>query len=266
MTVFMKKITSKLLTMAILVNLVFAGNQNVHANCETNTRTVFVEGVEYSVTLDEENNILIKAITPGYDAEMVLDENLEGEIQINNEEYNIDIKEIDYDSDDIDVVVCDEDNNVVEEYEDTDELIPDDYCGQVAIAAGGGTIAVGTLVTALLYASLAITIAGVTCYAVDAVISDVKKNSKYYYKAYQRLNTVFINPVPISAATATKRIASGSNTYTFTSALAKSIVKATGLGVTKSENHWAWYKIGSYFNHYHTKNRNGAQSFYGVPL
>ena len=57
----------------------------------------------------------------------------------------------------------------------------------------------------------------------------------------------------------------GGDTYTYTSGLAKSVVAATGLGVTESENHWAWYKVGSFFKHYHTENRNGAHSFYGIP-
>lgn len=261
----MNKILSKLLILTILANLTFSNSQSVYASSTEDYKTVFVDGVEYSVVMDGENNIYIKAITEGYDADMALDENLEGEIHINSEEYNVVINDIDYNSEDVDIVISDENNNIVENYDSMDDLTPDDYNGQTA-AVVGGTIGIGSLVTALLYACLAVTIAGVTCYAVDAVIDDVKKNKKYYYKAYRRLNTVFINPVPISAAKATSRIASGSDTYTYTSQLAKSIVVATGLGVTASEHHWAWYKIGSFFNHYHTKNRNGAHSFYGVPV
>ena len=108
-------------------------------------------------------------------------------------------------------------------------------------------------------------IAGVTCYAVDAVISDVRKNSKYYYKAYRRLNTVFINPIAIPEAQASNRIRAGADTYTYTQSLARKIVVSAGLGVVGPENHWAWYKIGSYFSHFHTGNRNGAHSFYGLP-
>lgn len=116
----------------------------------------------------------------------------------------------------VDIVIS-EDGETVEEYNGFDEAIQDEYCGQMAIAAGG-TIAIGGLVTALLYACLAVS-----------------------------------------------RIVCGSDTYTFTSSQAKGIVKSTGLGVTSSENHWAWYKVGSFFNHYHTANRNGAHSFYGIP-
>jgi len=83
--------------------------------------------------------------------------------------------------------------------------------------------------TALLYASLAVVIEGLTCYAVDAIVTQVKKN------------------------------------YTYTSTRARSIVVSTGLGVTHSETSWKWYRACSYFYHYHTANRNGAHSFYGLP-
>ena len=107
-------------------------------------------------------------------------------------------------------------------------------------------------------------IAGVTCYAVDAVISDVRKNSKYYYKAYRRLNTVFINQLLYQKLKHLIELGQAL-IHTYTQSLARKIVVSAGLGVVGPENHWAWYKIGSYFSHFHTGNRNGAHSFYGLP-
>ena len=262
-----KRIVSVILCVALVVNTIIMSGKDVYAtNANNYEKYVFVDGLEYVVGLDVNNNIYVKCVTDGYRGEMLLDSSLNGEIIIDgNEQYEIEIEELNYNDDNLDVVVYDENNNIVEEYDSCDELLKDEYVGQASIAVSGGTIAVGSLLTALLYASLAITISGVICYAVDAVIKDVRKNSKYCYKAYRRLNTVFINPNAISTQTATERIRSGADTYTYTSELAESIVRATGLGVTPSENHKEWYKIGSYFNHYHKKNRNGAHSFYGIP-
>lgn len=258
----MRNVLCKIISIMLICSLVVGSSQKVHA--EENAKYVFVDGLEYKVVLDENKNIHIACITPGYEGEMAIDENLNGEISMNgDEQYEIEVNNLNYDMETVDIVIS-EDGETVEEYNSFDEVIQDEYCGQMAIAAGG-TIAIGGFVTALLYACLAVTVAGVVCYAVDAVIDDVRKKSKYYYKAYRMYNTVFINPNAITRTAAVSRIASGSDTYTFTSSQAKGIVKSTGLGVTSSENHWAWYKIGSFFNHYHTANRNGAHSFYGIP-
>lgn len=112
---------------------------------------------------------------------MAIDENLNGEISMNgDEQYEIEVNNLNYDMETVDIVIS-EDGETVEEYNSFDEVIQDEYCGQMAIAAGG-TIAIGGFVTALLYACLAVTVAGVVCYAVDAVIDDVRKNRNIIIK------------------------------------------------------------------------------------
>ena len=259
-----------MLALTLIFNLATpASAMSVYAPRNVAHKVVFVDGVSYTIDIDEELNIVVSAKTLTSSGKMVLDKELNGTVVIQSNrkfaksEYAVQINNLDAETSSLDVSMTDLKTNIVETMSYSD-VIKDQYVGQSAIAVGG-VITVGSLLAALLYSCLAIVIAGVTCYAVDAVISAVKSAQSYYYKAYRRLNTVFINPNPISKTQATNRIRSGADTYTYTSWRAKDIVVNTGLGVTNSENHWAWYKIGSFFNHYHTANRNGAHSFYGLP-
>lgn len=236
----------------------------------TVSEEVYVDGVAYTVEIDEDLNITVSAKSGLVSGKMVLDKSLKGTIVIQgnrsrlmNKEYDVSITDLDAESELLKVDLVDTRTKVKQQMSYTD-VVKEEYVGQAAITAGG-VITVGGLLAALLYSCLAIVIAGTVCYAVDAVLSAVKNASSYYYKAYRRLNTVFINPNPISQTHATNRIRSGADTYTYTSWRARTIVANTGLGVTRAENHWEWYKIGSYYWHYHTGNRNGAHSFYGAP-
>ena len=229
------KVISFLLIFAMCINFTYvSANETVQ-----DERVVYVDGVGYSVSIDENYNITLQSIDSEYEAKMVLDSSLSGDIRIDNgnqvEKYNVDISELassdnvgdeDFEYDDIDIEITDEQGNLVEEYDDIDDVIPDEYEGQAAIAVGG-TIAVGGLITALLKLALAVCIAGVVCYAVDAVIDQVKKNRNYCYKAYRALNTVVINPRAISYKSAVSRIKNGSDVYTYTKGTAKSIMVST---------------------------------------
>ena len=61
-------------------------------------------------------------------------------------------------------------------------------------------------------------------------------------------------------------VSSGDSVFTFTKDIARGVVSATGLGVVGPESHWAWYKIGDYYWHYHTGNRKGAHVWYGLAI
>ena len=271
------KIISFLLIFAMCINFTYvSANEAIKEE-----KIVYVDGVGYSVSIDEDYNITLQSVDSDNEAKMVLDNTLSGDIRIDNgngvEKYKIDISELassdnlddeDFEYDDIDIEITDQQGNIVEEYDEMDDVILDEYEGQAAIAVGG-TIAVGGLVTALLKLALAVCIAGVVCYAVDAVIDQVKRNRNYCYKAYRALNTVVINPRAISYKSAVSRIKKGSDVYTYTKGTAKSIMVSTAQGYYGPENHWAWYKIGSFFNHYHLnshkKGKNAAHMFYGLP-
>lgn len=271
------KVISFLLIFAMCINFTYvSANETIQ-----DEKVVYVDGVGYSVSIDENYNITLQSIDSDYNAKMVLDNTLSGDIRIDNgnevEKYKINICDLgssdnigaeDFEYDDIDIEISDEQGNVVEEYDNIDDVILDEYEGQAAIAAGG-TIAVGGLVTVLLKLAVAVCIAGVVCYAVDAVIDQVKKNRNYCYKAYRALNSVFINPRAISYKSAVSRIKNGSDVYTYTKGTAKSIMVSTAQGYYGPENHWAWYKIGLFFNHYHLnshkKGKNDAHMFYGLP-
>lgn len=271
------KIISFLLIFAMCINFTYvSANEAIKEE-----KIVYVDGVGYSVSIDEDYNITLQSVDSDNEAKMVLDNTLSGDIRIDNgngvEKYKIDISELassdnlddeDFEYDDIDIEITDQQGNIVEEYDEMDDVILDEYEGQAAIAVGG-TIAVGGLVTALLKLALAVCIAGVVCYAVDAVIDQVKRNRNYCYKAYRALNTVVINPRAISYESAISRIKNGSDVYTYTKGMAKSIMVSTAQGYYGPENHWAWYKFGSFFNHYHLnshkKGKNDAHMFYGLP-
>lgn len=76
---------------------------------------------------------------------------------------------------------------------------------------------------------------------------------------------LFINPDDVTRQHAINRIRGGNDVYTYWQADARSIVNAAGRGVIGTENHYAIWKIGDYYDHYHTADRNGAHSIYGLP-
>lgn len=272
-------------TKILSVFLVFAlclSYTNIHVNAATEEKKiVYYDGIGYSVYIDDDYNIILQNIDGDYETEMILDNTLSGSIMINDgnavENYNINITELesidnigeeDFEYDNIDIEITDEVGNIVEAYDDIDDIIVDEYEGQAAIAIGG-TITVSGLVTVLLKLAIAVCIAGVVCYAVDAVIEQVKNNRNYCYKAYRALNTVVIDPRAISFKSAVSRIKKGVDVYTYTKGTAKSIMVSTAQGYYGPENHWAWYKVGMFFNHYHLnshrKGKNDAHMFYGLP-
>lgn len=179
-------------------------------------------------------------------------------------DYALDINDLSYN--DVDVDIIDDDGDVVDSYENVDDLIDDTYDGQVAVTVVTG-ITVGALITAILEAAACIAVAGVIYYGAKAAVKAIEKDSKqqkYYYKAYVYKKNVFIAiESRISKASAVSRLKSGLSIYTYTSGLAKSAVKATGWGCTKKEISDLKGKIR--FWHYHTSKRLGEHAFFGLP-
>lgn len=82
-----------------------------------------------------------------------------------------------------------QDNEVVEEYTTVEEVFEDEYEGQVAIAAGGITITIGMVLEALLYAALAVVVAGVVYIVVTKFYSTVESATA---KKNRRLKNIII--------------------------------------------------------------------------
>jgi len=153
-------------------------------------------------------------------------------------------------------------------YKSVKEIVGDSYVGQATLVAAAG-ISLATLLTVVLTITGTIVIGGCIYYAVANVIEKIKSDSskqKYYYKAYISNYVTYIAfySGTITQNQAASRIKSGQNVYTFTKSLAKAAVVSSGLGcITSPEIH---LRKGTFsFYHYHTANRNGAHSLYGLP-
>lgn len=288
----MKKIRA-LMSLTIALTLIL-NCMSINVNAQENalsSEVVYVDGVKYEVSIDNNYNIIVEGSNYETEATMVLNSNLEGNISISDNEmeenYSVEIaslesndvvnvesiKEIkdDFEYDDVEIIITDTNDEDVLFCDDIDELLADEYEGQASIAISAGVITVSGMLTALIKASIVVTVAGVTCYAVDKIIEKVKKKSKqYYYKAYRCANTVVINPYPISKASAVSLVLCGADVYTYKKSFAKSVMKETYLGYYGPENHWKPGKVGFFFNHYHLnlhkKGKNSSHVFYGVPV
>lgn len=126
------------------------------------------------------------------------------------------------------------------------------------------------MLVVVLEVTATIVVAGCVYYAVSTVIEKIKSNKKkqkYYYKAYIDVTTqttyIAFYSKTITKKQAASRIKSGNNIYTFTKKKAKAAVVAAGLGYVGPEIHLRKGKF--VFHHFHTRNRNGAHSLYGMP-
>lgn len=179
-------------------------------------------------------------------------------------EYLLEIDELSYDDMDIDVI---DGGEIIESFDDIDDIINDSYEGQATVAVITG-ITIQTLITAILKAAACIAVAGVIYYGAKAAVKAIQKNSskkKSYYKAYIYNKNVFISlKSKISKKSAVKRIKSGLNVYTYTASLAKSAVLATGRKCSSKEISDLKGKVRLW--HYHTIPKNKSHIFFGVPV
>lgn len=236
------------------------------------SEVVFVDGNKIKVTIDvATGNVVSESVDSGEKSCLEIKSNGESVATVLDEEegyvdYVLDIEDLSYS--DVDVKVIDDNGEIVEEYDEYEDIVEDTYEEQAVAVTVVTGITVGTLITAVLEVAACIVVAGVIYYGAKAAVSAIKKSAnkrKYYYKAYIYQKNVFINiSKNISTESAVKRIRLGKNVYTYTSSRAKKIVVKTGLGYTAPEISDLRGKIRFY--HYHTANRNGAHSFYGLPV
>lgn len=157
---------------------------------------------------------------------------------------------------------------IVEHFTCVEDIMGKSYVGQASLVVVTG-ISLSTLLTVVLTITGTIVVGGCIYYAVANVIEKIKSDSakqKYYYKAHiaDYVTYIAFYSGTITQSQAASRIKSGQNVYTYTKSLAKAAVVSAGLGcITSPEIH---LRSGALtFYHYHTANRNGAHSLYGLP-
>lgn len=258
----MKRIYIIILIICISINYIGNG-YDVKAESTSQTQTVYVDGIEYEYYLDNYGNFHLETVD-GY-AELVLNNSSVAEIEIGDENYCAEFETLT--SDDIDAVVYDEEGDIIEEYNDINEVVDDGYEGQFLISLTA--ISVGTLIEVVVCLAVTTVIYGALRYAASAIAKDKKKQG-LIYKAYldPSSGNVYVDKKnTISASDAIARIKAGNNIYTYLKHNASYIVGCTGLGIagpeiTAKKN----MKNGcTYFYHYHTAGRNGAHAWYGNP-
>lgn len=270
----MKKCIKQIVA-CILVATLFVVNTNIEAYAEEKNNVlkevVYVDGSAIEVTIDIENGVISsKAVDSSDESSLTIYRDAENEITVYDEaegdfvNYKIEIEDLT--EEDVDVTIIGENNEIVERYDEYNDLIEDSYDGQAAVAVIT-IITAETLIAAVLQVCACIAVAGVIYYGAKAAVKEIEKTKErksYYYKAYIFEKNVFINLNNISYNAAVSRIKSGLNVYTYTAAQAKNIVIATGLGCRPSEISCLEGKIRFY--HYHPGIKNGAHSFYGLPV
>lgn len=282
--IILKKITSIVLVAALLCN-VCSANVNAETMLTATETTVYVDGVEFKVSINDDLEIEVEGCTDNCEALLVIDKDGNGEVNIEDkeavsEEYDLDINELSKYDADVDVY---EDGKKIDEITSVDEIVEDKYEGQTAIAisAGGVVISIGMLLEAMLNALLAVVIAGVLYIVVTKLYSKVEaatktkkeKAKKYYYKAAVWKGQVVVSPVGITKSKAVSRVKNNLSIYSFTSTMARAAITQAGYCCSVSEIDKKRYKGHIYLRHYHKANKmgkvlhtGGFHSFYGAPV
>ena len=248
--------------------------------------TMYMDGVEYSIDLNvETGEISISGEIKDDSVEMVLDQEGEAEITIEAEngveEYYADVENLTNEGD-VDITVYDDkdeyEDDVVCEFDNTEDLIEDNYDEQVAVIPISITVAdvVGTLFTIYLayeavqvidnvsYISLQKYHHAVTVEKADTKVEE--KAEKYYYPAAITKNhNTYIWPKGIDKKAAAKLVAKNWNVYSFDKRMAKAVIKAAGYVAVNSkgnqiaERHEGDRLKGHYvYSHYHRGSYNSA--------
>ncbi|WP_350344085.1 hypothetical protein PRVXT_000459 [Proteinivorax tanatarense] len=276
-----KRFIALFLSLTVLLtssNVLFANNKSA---VNANGKTVYVDGVEYFVSVDEEFNTIVETVGIENQAKLILGKNGNGFITVNNSDikgYSINnndkigevkVNELNGQNIDAKIKPLGGKNESVH-LKNINDLNSATFNEVGVQSVTAGTIIIGgSLLKALLAAGLAITVAGITVYAVESVIDQVRENRQKFYKAYLRRNNVYIAPKPIPRTQAVTRVASGgkdSDVYTYQQFRARSLVESTGYGVSQVENHRRYrLQPGTFFDHYHPIPRNGSHVFFGTP-
>lgn len=260
-----KKVIILMLTLMIFG---FLKPMFVYASYDEGNNSVYVNGVEFVSSTDEDGNVVVNAIGLSSSPEMTLYSDGTAELDMNSnssseDTINMEFEELSSDSLEVEI----EYDGKVESVETIDDILVDEYNGQsvlVATAAGFVTITVADFLLALVLTTAVVVIAGVL-YKSLTQLADLIESSKnsYYPAVVVKAVGVFISPIAVSRIVAISTIKAGKDIYTKYKTNAQSIVQLTNLGVIGPELDKKWYSLGLFYYHYHTSNRNGAHSFYG---
>jgi len=279
----MKKLISITLVLTMIINLFTIP---VNARESKITETIYINGVKFDVSLNENMEITINGSNQNSAAKMTLNSNGEGEIILQNnkekEFFDVDINTLNNTEIDVDVF---QNNHLVDTFSTIDDIIEDSYSGQIAIFITTEiTITIGMILESLIAAGLVVIISEVLYIVATEFYSAVQsatktkkeKAKKKYYPATVYKGTVVIKPKAISKKKAIKRVKKGQSVYSFSSTKARDIILQAG---------YSHYPTGSYgeidnkriagniyLRHYHIANskgyaiHNGFHSFYGSPV
>ena len=199
------------------------GNVVLKVNAaETDKEIVYVDGISFEYYVDDSGDLIISSLEDNGKTYLKLDSEGNAESQIFNdgisEEYNLEIQELS--EEELYIEVSNEQNEIIDVYDNPEDLLIDEYDGQAAVAIGTG-VAIGTLVTVLLKVTATIVVGGLVYYAASTVIDKIKNNSNnrtYYYKAYINNYVTYIAFYSgrITQSQAASRIKSGQNVYIYT--------------------------------------------------
>lgn len=274
--------------MALIVTTLasISENTSVHAATPNNyVKTVYVDGVKFNVSINDNYEIEVAGHTDTSDAFLLVNQNGIGNLSIDNDsliaesaDYKLDIENLSMTDADVDIY---ENGIKTDEISSVEEIFEDNYDGQVSIVAGGVTITVGMVLEAMVAALLAVVISEVLFIVVTKFYSKVQeaakekreKVKKYYFKAAIWNGQVVVAPKAISKSKAVARVKANQSIYSFTASMAKSIINQAGYRYSPAEIDGKRYKGHVYLWHYHKANKKGHaihdggfHSFYGAPV
>lgn len=256
--------------------------------------TVYVDGMEFTVSLDYENEqIIVSGENDCQTAEMILQYDGKADIQLCDENGNIQEYESDIDNlnrNDVDIEVF-EDNKIVEEYDNYEELVEDVYEGEgvlsisISLVVGIVFCVVVAATSVQVCKGIAKVLAHVFYKEIEATETSTKREAKdEYYPAYVDSDThkVYVVPKGITKDEASNLLKKDLDVYSFDVGHARRAIininsskkyKAVNSnGQLTSECHW--YENKYSFSHFHKgisdgnggyKKSGRAHSLYGEP-
>lgn len=298
----MKKKINKCLSIALIISIMICSMSVQKSNIcamEMNDEIeiadeIVVDGVEYSISLDEDGNIFVNGEGEGNSVELLLNQEGEADVTVEN---NGETEKVEYlvenlSEDDVDVKVI-EDGKVVDEYNSFEDIIEDEYVGQAAVTSEVFLVAGAVTLLVLLYCSCII-VRDKKTYVLSTTFRDAVSSAttkvrdefkRMWFPAIIVDHSVYILPTGKTLASAHNYLINGVNVYSFTSSLAKAAITynssllpiihssngnifATGSGEYHTKNcskkyvyrHYHMGYPGSYLQY------NSAHSLYGAPI
>lgn len=260
------------LILAMIGNTIF-GKTTVNAAMESNkiSQVVYVDGVKFLYTIENDGTTVVESMDDENYGKLELSNKGEADVEVMSEDgdletFNVEIEDLTEDN--VDIVVQDDKDKLIEEYDDIDEILEDSYDGQTAVATVT-VISFTTLLKVLVIVSATVVIGGITYHAATKAyeaIRQSRQSQKYYYRASLSNGSVYIAYTSkLTQKQAAARIKRGQNIYTYTGSQARAAVLASGKRVSKAEIDKNRKKGKIYFYHYHTSPKNGSHAWYGKP-